>query len=368
MPALLDTDADTNPAGVQQEVTLSLIDADVHHQWRSASEVTRHLPRFYREAGLSLPGGRPWGNPHGVNRRDADPDGGGPAGSSPEKLTEHHLDAFGIDHAVLQPGNCLGLCVHPNVDFAAAYARAVNEWQAEVWWDADPRFLGSIVIAPQHPEKAVEEIRRWADHPKVVEIYMASATRTPLGEKSYWPIYEAACEAGLPLAVHPGQEGVGIAGQGMAGWPSTYLEWHTNLSQCYMGQVTSLVLQGVFEQFPAFRFIAVEGGFGWLPHLMWRLDKNWKALRFTVPWLKRPPSEYILEHIRLTSQPIEEPEKPAHLLAMLEMIHAERTLMFSSDYPHWDNDSPTKSFPKLPPEMHERIMWRNAAELFGLCK
>jgi len=345
--------------------TLNLIDADVHHHTRRGDDIAKHLPRFWREVGLNLPGGRPWGNPHGVNRRDAQPEDG-QAGSDPNFMAEHHLDKFGIDYAVLQPGQALGLCVHPNLDFAAAYATALNTWQAEVWWEADPRYLGAIVVAPQYPAAAVEEIKRWADHPKVVEVYMASATRTPLGEKTYWPIYEAACEAGLPVAVHPGQEGVGIAGQSMAGWPSTYIEWHTGLSQNYMAQVASLVLQGVFEQFPTMKFIAVEGGFGWLPHLMWRMDKNWKALRFTVPWVKRPPSEYIIEHIRLTTQPIEEPEKDDHLRAIFEMIHADKTLMFSSDYPHWDNDNPAKSLPRLDEALRDRILWQNAAELFGL--
>jgi len=360
------TTTHTQPTTPAAGKRLKLIDTDVHHSYPSPAAIQKRLPRFYQEAGLSMPGGRPWSNPHGVNRRDAKPPSGRSAGSDPAYLIEHHVEKFGIDYAVLQPGSSLGLCVHPNADFATAYAAALNEWQAEDWWDYDDRLLGCILIAPQDPRAAVAEIKKWADHPKVVEVYMASATRTPLGEKFYWPIYEACCEHNLPLAVHPGQEGVGISGQPMAGWPSTYLEWHTNLSQNYMCQISSLVLQGVFAQFPTFQFVAVEGGFGWLPHLMWRMDKNWKALRFTCPWLTKAPSEYILSNVKLTSQPIEEPEKPDHLLAILEMIHAEKTLMFSSDYPHWDNDSPAKSFPKLEPAMHDAIMWKTAAQVYGL--
>jgi predicted TIM-barrel fold metal-dependent hydrolase len=54
------------------------------------------------------------------------------------------------------------------------------------------------------------------------------------------------------------------------------------------------------------------------------------------------------------------------LLELLAMIRAERTLMFSSDYPHWDNDSPPRAFPRLPDELRERIFCRNAAELYRL--
>ena len=32
--------------------------------------------------------------------------------------------------------------------------------------------------------------------------------------------------------------------------------------------------------------------------------------------------------------------KPEYLASILEMIHADRTLVFSTDYPHWDNDFP----------------------------
>ena len=42
----------------------------------------------------------------------------------------------------------------------------------------------------------------------------------------------------------------------------------------------------------------------------------------------------------LTTQPIEEPEDSKHFQQVLEMFDAERMLMFSSDYPHWDGDTP----------------------------
>jgi len=67
-----------------------------------------------------------------------------------------------------------------------------------------------------------------------------------------------------------------------------------------------------------------------------------------------------------SSQPLENPDNTKHLLQMLEMMDAEHLLMFASDYPHWDFDSPTHAFPKLAPALHERIFSTNARAWYGL--
>lgn len=100
--------------------------------------------------------------------------------------------------------------------------------------------------------------------------------------------------------------------------------------------------------------------------MLWRMDQNWRQFRPEVPWIDREPSGYVLDHVRFTSQPAEEPEKDEYLLQILEMVHADRTLLFSTDYPHWDNDNPKKTFTRVPEAMRRRIFYDNAAELYGL--
>ena len=48
------------------------------------------------------------------------------------------------------------------------------------------------------------------------------------------------------------------------------------------------------------------------------------------------------------------------------MVDAARTLLFASDYPHFDADEPGCLPKQLEPEVLERIYWRNAIELFAL--
>ena len=176
---------------------------------------------------------------------------------------------------------------------------------------------------------------------------------------------------GLPIALHSTSVGAAISGPPTSsGYPSSYFEYHNIVPTIYMEHLNSLICEGVFEKFPDLAFILTEGGVGWLPHLMWRMDKNYKTLSEQTPWLDQLPSQYVLEHVRFTQQPIEEPKKPEHLKQIYDMIHAEKVLMFSSDYPHWDGDyheiDALPGMPSLSDSQTRSIMYENASDLYNL--
>lgn len=60
------------------------------------------------------------------------------------------------------------LSVLANADFAASLAGAYNDWTAEQWLTADPRFKGSMLVVPQDPLKAAKEIDRWEGNPSFI--------------------------------------------------------------------------------------------------------------------------------------------------------------------------------------------------------
>ena len=178
-------------------------------------------------------------------------------------------------------------------------------------------------------------------------------------------MFEAAVEHNLPIGVHfGGSGGAPITG---VGWPSFYIEDHAGMPTSFDSQVASLVCEGVFEQFPSLKIVLIEGGFGWLPSLMWRLDKAYARLKDEVPHLKRLPSEYIREHFWITTQPIEEPSKPRHFGQLLEQLNMNDRLMFATDYPHWDFDAPDAAIPStIGEDLLQDILAENAKKLYGL--
>jgi predicted TIM-barrel fold metal-dependent hydrolase len=351
---------------------LSIVDCDIHPTMKSLSDLDPWLEKRWQEhirtygehmrQGLSKTLMHPRMQP-AVSRGDAWPPTGGPPGSYLPFMQEQHLDPNGVTFGVLQTLRPNGNAQR-NVEFGAALCTAANEWQMEIWTRRDRRLKGSILVTPEWPEAAVAEIERRAGNRDFVQAALPPRTDEPLGRRRYWPIYRAAAEAGLPIGLHvSGTNGHPSTG---AGWPSYYIEEHHSNVQMMQGVVTSLVMEGVFEQFPGLKIVLIEGGFAWVPALAWRLDKHWARMRGEVPHVKRPPSEYIRTHFWFTTQPVEEPENPRHMIDLIDWIGEDR-LLFSTDYPHWDFDDPRYAF-KVPLDERRKakIFRGNAQALYGL--
>jgi predicted TIM-barrel fold metal-dependent hydrolase len=182
------------------------------------------------------------------------------------------------------------------------------------------------------------------------------------GHPIYHPIYEAAHDLDLPVAIHVGGELGGLLGMRQAGGQAgTRVESHAALAQAVQHDLVSFVVHGVFEKFPRLRLILIEGGVAWIPWLMAKMDGNYELLRHDSPFVKRRPSEYIRDHVRFTTQPMDEPPKNRDLVECLEALGGfDELLCFASDYPHWDTDALAQIEKRLPEAWRQAVFYENA--------
>lgn len=290
---------------------------------------------------------------------------GVPPASDPAVVRAHVLDDGGAIRAVL---NCLyAVQALHNPDWSAAMAAAVNDWQAAAWLAADARFRASIVVSMHDPHGAADEIARVAADPRFVQVLLLASSQTPLGQRAHWPVYAAAEAAGLPVAIHPGVAGANPLTA--VGWPSHYIEDYAVSALALQSQLISLVSEGVFTVHPGLRVVLLESGVTWLPSLMWRFDKNWKGLRREVPWVDRPPSRVIREHVLLSVTPFDGPPDPpaGWVDRFLTQLGSADMLVFASDYPHWHHRDVERALLRhLSPAERDQVLHGNAARLYGL--
>ena len=250
-----------------------------------------------------------------------------------------------------------------NEDLAASLATAVNNWQVEHWLEKEPRLRASVVVPSHNPHLAAAEIERWGGHPGFVQVILPVRADAPYGNRRFDPIYAAAVRHDLVLGIHYG--GAPGLPPTPTGWPSYFIEEYAGMAQIFQSQVISLICDGAFERFPSLRIALIEGGFTWLPSLMWRIDKEWKGLRHNTPWVRRRPSEYMRTHLRLTIQPLDAPPNPMHLAQILGQCDAEDLLLYASDYPH-RHDCPDILLDLLTAGQREKICSGNARAFYRL--
>lgn len=335
------------------------IDCDIHPSVPSLAALMPYLEDHWREQviirgmdelnSISYPLNSPL-----TCRADWRPAEGRPAATL-EQVRSQALDPFGTSIAI---ANCLyGVQLLFSEDMAAAFARAVNEWMAREWLDAEPRLRASIVVPTQNVELAVDEIERCAADPRFVQILLLVMGDSPLGRRHYWPIYAAAERHGLAVGIHAGSAYHNPPTP--VGWPSYYTEDYVGQAQAFQTQLSSLICEGVFTRHPNLKVVLLESGFTWLPAHLWRLTKYWRGLRMEIPWVDRAPSDIVRSNVRLSLQPVDAPPDRDGLLRIIDHMQSDELLLFSTDYPHHQFDGMAAIPDGLPADLVRKMMFDN---------
>ena len=359
-----------------------VIDVDAHHfentSWAQVIDyiedpVLRDLGKSFERPDGTNPGGllnsQPGLNFQGVGGRI--PHTGGVQGEAVDDTSVHRdivlarraMDSLGIDYQVMFPTPMLSLGLHPREDIEVALGRAYNRWLTEEVLPGDERVVSMLYLPFSNADAALQVVEEFADKPGVVGFTVTSLRHKPVHHNEYMKVYAAIQERGMPLGFHAG--------------PSWHDDWTKQLDRFIgvhalsfvlgnMVHLTNWVLHGLPERFPDLPVIWIESGLAWVPFMMQRLDSEYFMRSSEAPMLKKAPSEYIKE-MYFTCQPMESRDLKL-LESTFDAIDARTQLLYASDWPHWDFDSPSVicDLPFLDEEAKRNILGLNANRLFKL--
>jgi predicted TIM-barrel fold metal-dependent hydrolase len=273
---------------------------------------------------------------------------------------------MGIDYSIVFPTDLLTLGLHPQSMFEVALAHGYARWMTEKVLPHDDSLTTMLYLPFSDPEACIELVKEFGNKKGVVGFMVTSVRNQPIYHNSYMPLFKLIEETGKPLAFHT-----------VSYWMDRPFQQFNNFLSAHalgfpfynMIQLTNIVINGIPERFPDLKFVFIEAGVTWLPFIMTRLDSDYMARSSEAPSLTKKPSEYI-KNFYFTSQPLEYVENPNHMAMIFEMFDAENQLLYASDYPHQDFDTPSSIYdlPFLNEKAKRKILGENALKLFGIDK
>ncbi|ETA04651.1 amidohydrolase family protein [Gordonia alkanivorans] len=249
-------------------------------------------------------------------------------------------------------------------ELALLCVQAWNDYVLDEWCPTAPdRFIPLSILPLWDADLCVQEIHRVAA--KGAKAISFPENPVPLGLPSFhtdhWDGVFSACEeTGLPLCVH-----FGTSGKPPITAEEAPMAVMIALFGCNSMYATAdLLFSPVFHRHPKLKFALSEGGIGWVPYMLERIDATWEKHRFyqNVNQTVRP-SDLFRKHMYGCF--IEDD----HGIANRHLVGIDN-ITWECDYPHSDSNWPnsrkvvTEAMLDVPDEDVEKMVETNARKLF----
>jgi predicted TIM-barrel fold metal-dependent hydrolase len=234
-------------------------------------------------------------------------------GLEPQALDEVRPGCYDVDERVADmnaggilaqmnfpsfPGFAARLFATEDPDFSLALVRAYNDWHIDEWCGAHPgRFIPMAIPAIWDPELCAAEVRRVA----AKGCHSLTFTENPavLGYPSfhseYWnPLWQAVCDTDTVLSIHIGSSGR-LAIPAVDSPPDVMI---TLQPMNIVSAAADLLWSRVIKEYPDIKIALSEGGTGWIPYFMERVDRTFEmhAAWTLQDFGGKLPSEVFREH------------------------------------------------------------------------
>jgi predicted TIM-barrel fold metal-dependent hydrolase len=251
-------------------------------------------------------------------------------------------------------------------ELARSVLRAYNDWHIDEWCGSYPgRFIPMALPILWDPELCAEEVRRVAAkgcHSLTFTENPAKLGFPSFHSESWDPLWKALCDEEVVLSIH-----LGSSGELAFTAPDAPIDVMITLQPMNICSAASdLLWSRVLKSFPDIRIALSEGGTGWIPYFLDRIDRTYDMHRGWTgqDFGDKLPSEVFRQHFLtcFISDPIG--------LQLRHQIGMDN-IAWECDYPHSDS-----SWPNAPEELAQvavdvpddeldKITWQNASRWFS---
>ncbi|MDQ2677726.1 MAG: amidohydrolase [Actinomycetota bacterium] len=253
-------------------------------------------------------------------------------------------------------------------DIALIMMQAYNDWAIDEWCAAYPgRFIPLGMVPNWDPELAATEVHRLAKKGcrSISFLETPHVYGLPSFMSGHWdPMLKAICDTNMVLSLHIG------AGFEVIRRPAEAPVDHLMVLATQIAAITAqdLLFGPTLRNFPELRVALSEGGIGWVPFYLDRIDRHWT----NQSWLHdgtefggKLPSEVFREHFLACF--ITDPSG----LLLRDRIGID-IIAWECDYPHTDTtwpESPEFTWTEFQDaecredEIH-KMTWQNACRFF----
>jgi predicted TIM-barrel fold metal-dependent hydrolase len=213
---------------------------------------------------------------------------------------------------------------------ALACVQAWNDFVLDEWSATDPNRLIPLSIVPLwDPHLCAAEIERTSSRGARAITFMENPAGRDL--PSFWsdawdPMLSALEDTETALCLHIGSSSRPIIPHKDANTPLII----SLLSLLTMATLSDLVMSPVFVKHPRLKVVLAEGGIGWVPYMLERLEQVWEKQRhYAKINVEKTPTECFRDNIWVCFI------RDEHGIESRYEIGVDK-IMFEADYPHSD--------------------------------
>jgi predicted TIM-barrel fold metal-dependent hydrolase len=271
---------------------------------------------------------------------------------------------------VIYPTMFLSYPITYDRDLAVAMMCAYNSWIADLTSQCPERLKWVTVIDPVDPTASVREIERGKERGAVAVMLLGVTGDVRIDDPPMEPIWAAANDTGLPVAVHTGHSFRALGQVNDTHHDKTAISFWLTVQFAFH----RVISKGIADRYPDLRIAFLEAGCSWVPALVERIEEysGFPGARAGVDFHrgykgKHLPKEYIRRGQIYFGFEVDE-----KLLPFAIEEFGDQCWVYGSDIPHGDRlYGAVDVFLKrddISEESKRRLLVDNTARFYGLDK